>query len=236
MSFPLTRVACHALTVAGCLLLLGLAANFWVVCSTRDFIYDDPAHVPVLDVAVLLGTSPYTHTGNRNLLFVNRMKAAAELYDRHLVRHILVSGANPSKAYNEPRKMYQALRRRGVPDDAITLDYAGFRTLDSVVRAHKVFGLDSFVIVTQRYHEYRALFLARQKGLSVVGYTWPGEDWRQSLRTEAREYLARIKAVLDLYVLHTKPHFLGKKHSIDLEPESPKDFISGIPSRDFPAK
>lgn len=208
------------------MLLLGIAANAWVVGSTRALIYDDTARMPVYDVAVVLGTSPYTHTGNPNALFSHRIKAAAQLYHRGRVRHILVSGANPSKAYNEPREMYQALRRHGVPDSAITLDFAGFRTLDSIVRAKRVFGLHAFVIVSQRYHEYRALFLAQHEGIEAIGYIWPKEDRRQSLRTETREYLARIKAVLDLYVLHTRPRFLGPRRPIDLSPSSAGGYIA----------
>ncbi|AWN14577.1 vancomycin high temperature exclusion protein [Salinisphaera sp. LB1] len=210
----------------GSLLLLGVAANAWVLGSTRDRIYDDAARLPVYDFAVVLGTSPYTHTGNPNALFSNRMKAAARLYHDGHVRHLLVSGANPSRAYNEPRKMYQSLRRRGVPDSTITLDYAGFRTLDSIVRARQIFGLRAFVIVSQRYHEYRALFLAQHEGIEAVGYTWPAEDRRQPLRTEAREYFARIKAVLDLYVLHTRPRFLGPARPIDLGPSSAGGYIA----------
>ncbi|WP_423823227.1 ElyC/SanA/YdcF family protein [Salinisphaera sp. SPP-AMP-43] len=215
-----------AAAILGTLLLLGIAANAWVLGSTRDLIFDDTARMPVYDFAVVLGTSPYTHTGNPNALFTNRIKAAARLYHRGRVRHILVSGANPSQAYNEPRKMYQALRRHEVPDAAITLDYAGFRTLDSIVRAERIFDLQAFVIVSQRYHEYRALFLARHEGIEAIGYTWPGEDRRQPLRTEAREYLARIKAVLDLYILDTRPRFLGPQRPIDLKPALPRGYIA----------
>lgn len=213
------------LTTVGCLLIAALLANVWVVTSTRDAIYDDPQQLSVHDVGVVLGTSPYTHTGNPNALFSNRIKAAAQLYRDGKVRHLLVSGANPGRSYNEPQKMYQALRRRGVPDSAITLDYAGFRTLDSIVRADKVFELQSFVIVSQRFHDYRALFLAQHNGLDAVAYIWPGEDRRQPLRTEAREYLARVKAVLDLFVLHTVPRFLGPKRPIDLLPPQPGDYL-----------
>ncbi|KEZ79175.1 vancomycin high temperature exclusion protein [Salinisphaera hydrothermalis] len=222
----LAKISRWTVTVVGSLLLLGIAANAWVLGSTRERIYDDPARMPVYDFAVVLGTSPYTHTGNPNALFTNRIKAAAQLYHDGRVRHLLVSGANPSRAYNEPRKMYQALRRRGVPDSAITLDYAGFRTLDSIVRAQRIFGLNAFVIVSQRYHEYRALFLAQHEGIEAIGYTWPEEDRRQPLRTEAREYLARVKAVLDLYVLHTRPRFLGPHRPIDLGPSSARGYIA----------
>lgn len=222
----LAAVARWTVSLIGVLLLCGIAANAWVLDSTRERIYDDPARVPVYDFAVVLGTSPYTHTGSPNALFSNRIKAAAQLYRDGRVRHILVSGANPSRAYNEPRKMYQALRRHGVPDSAITLDYAGFRTLDSIVRAERIFGLHTFVIISQRYHEYRALFLAQHEGIQAIGYTWPEEDRRQRLRTEAREYLARVKAVLDLYVLHTQPRFLGPLRPIDLGPHTARGYIA----------
>lgn len=220
-----------AVTLTGTLWLVGIALNAWILGSTRGLIYDRAADMPIYDYAVVLGTSPYTRDGHHNLLFSDRIKAAARLYHAHRVRHILVSGANPSKAYNEPRKMYQALRRQGVPEDAISLDFAGFRTLDSIVRARRIFGLHSFVIVSQRYHEYRALFLARYSGVSAVGYAWPGEDRRQPLRIELREYFARIKAVLDLFVLHTGPRFLGPKRPIDLHPHSAKGYLA----RRYPA-
>lgn len=194
--------------IAG-VLVLGMAANIWVWSHTRSLVFDDLTYLPVHDVGVVLGTSPFTHTGRQNILFTHRIKAAAQLYHAGKIHHVLVSGANPSVAYNEPRKMYQALRREGVPDKAITLDFAGFRTLDSIVRARRIFGLRSFVIISQRYHDYRALFIAQHEGIQAVGYVWPGEDRRQALRTELREYLARIKAVLDIYVLRTAPRVMG---------------------------
>lgn len=212
-----------ALTALGCVLLSVIAVNVWVVSSTRNFIFDDMGRLGVHDVGVVLGTSPYTRYGNRNLLFAHRMKAAAELYAAGHVRHLLVSGANPDRTYNEPRKMYQALRQLGVPDSALTLDFAGFRTLDSVVRAQKVFGLDRFVIISQRYHDYRALFIARHHGVDAIAYVRPEEDRRQPLRTVAREYLARFKAVLDLFLIATRPRFLGPQRPIVVEPVTPLD-------------
>lgn len=206
------------LTGLGCLLLGMLAANIWVVNATRDRVYENIERLGVYDVGLVLGTSPYTRYGNLNLLFSHRMRAAAELYAAGKVRHLLVSGANPSSHYNEPRKMYQALRRLGVPDAVITLDFAGFRTLDSIVRARRVFGLTSFVVISQRYHDYRALFLARYYGIDAAAYTRSEEDRRQPLRTEAREYFARVKAVLDLFILYTRPRFLGPPRPIEPGP------------------
>jgi len=212
-----------ALTGIGSVLIAVLAANAWVVTATRDLIVDDIDRLGVHDIAVVLGTSPYTRYGNRNLLFTHRMMAAAELYAAGRVRHILVSGANPDRTYNEPRKMYQALRRLGVPDSAITLDFAGFRTLDSIVRAQRIFELRRFVVISQRYHDYRALFIARHYGLDAVAYIRPQEDRRQPLRAEAREYLARFKAVIDLFVLAKKPRFLGPERPIEMPELQPFD-------------
>ena len=211
------RLVRGALTALGCSLLTMLAINGWVVGATRDRLIDDIGRLATHDVGVVLGTSPYTRSGNRNLLFRHRMLAAAELYAAGKVRHLLVSGANPDRTYNEPRKMYQALRRLGVPDAAITLDFAGFRTLDSILRANRIFGLDRFVVISQRFHAYRALFIARHQGLDAVAYIRPEEDRRQPLRTEAREYLARVKAVADLFVLFTRPRFYGVPRPIHLD-------------------
>lgn len=214
------------ISLAGTAALVALALNTWVIASTRGAIYDTAERIPATDVAVVLGTSPYTHTGRPNLLFENRINAAAQLYHAGKARFLLVSGANPSKAYNEPQKMYQALRRLGVPDSAITLDFAGFRTLDSIVRARAVFGVSRTTLITQRYHEYRALFIARHTGLAARGYTWPDEDRRQPLRTEAREYFARVKAVLDLFVLGTPPRFLGPPRPIDTRAPAVLEYFS----------
>ena len=212
------RIARRVLSAAGVALLAMMAANAWVVSTTRALIFDHIEQIGRYDVAVVLGTSPYTQSGRPNTLFSHRMDAAAALYAAGRVRHILVSGANPDRTYNEPRKMYQALVKRGVPGRAITLDYAGFRTLDSIVRARRIFGLSSFVVVSQRYHDYRALFIARAFGINAVAYVLPSEDFHQKLRIEAREYLARVKAVLDLFVFYTRPRFLGPGHPIDVDP------------------
>lgn len=218
------------LSAIGAGLLAMLAANAWITSTTRNLIFDNVNQLGEYDVAVVLGTSPYTRDGHPNLLFARRMQAAARLYAAGKVHHLLVSGANPSRRYNEPRKMYQALRQRGVPDRAITLDYAGFRTLDSIVRAHRIFGLSNFVIISQRYHDYRALFLASHYGINAVAYILPNEDPRLPLRTEAREYLARVKAVLDLFVLYTRPRFLGPERPIDVTPLPPDNYLaSGRP-------
>ncbi|MEO8352838.1 MAG: ElyC/SanA/YdcF family protein, partial [Chthoniobacteraceae bacterium] len=105
--------------------------------------------------------------------------------------------------------MRDALISRGVPESVITLDYAGFRTLDSVVRARSVFGVDRLTIVTDDFHVARALFLARASGIEAIAYQSASVPWKWSKRTRFREVASRVKAWCDVYVLGTKPKFDG---------------------------
>ncbi len=200
-----------------CVAAFCFAANQRVINSAQPFVIEQIADLPVNDVGLVLGTSTYTRSGANNRLFNTRMWAAVNLYNLGKVRHILVSGANPDETYNEPRKMYRALVRNGVPEEAITMDFAGFRTLDSVVRAHEVFGQDSYTVISQKFHDYRAVYLARQKGLDVVAYAVPEEEPGQNFRTYAREFFARIRAVLDVHVLNARPRYLGEPVLIEID-------------------
>jgi SanA protein len=173
--------------------------------------------VPRNDVALVLGTAKTTSRGNLNLHFRQRMDAAARLYHSGKVRHLLVSGDNHVAGYDEPTDMRDALAVAGVPTNAITCDYAGFRTLDSVVRAQSVFGLTNFTIVTEEFHCPRALWIARQRGLNAVAFAAPDlQSKRWTLRVKAREVLARVLCGLDLYVLRTQPKFPGPPEPITL--------------------
>ncbi len=189
-------------------LLFLLACNAYIEHSARSRIYTDIQRLPERPVALVLGTSRTVH-GRSNLFYTARIRAAAELYQAGKVRHILVSGDNAQRSYDEPTAMKEDLVRRGVPGAKITIDYAGFRTLDSVVRAHRVFGQSRFVIVSQRFHGERALFLARHHGLDAVAYCATDVRGRAGLKTHLREYLARVKAVVDVWVLRKGPKFLG---------------------------
>lgn len=187
--------------------LFVLLSNRWVINSTDDYIYRDWALLPDNEVGVVLGTSHYTRSGEDNPYFHGRVEAAAELYRVGKVRHLIVSGANPDSSYNEPRRMRKALIELGVPGSAITMDFAGLRTFDSIARMRDVFGLTRATIITQRYHAHRAVFLGRKMGMLVVAYA-PGP--RADARQRVREVFARVKAILDLYVLRTEPRFLGE--------------------------
>ena len=192
-------------------------ANYWVVHRTRNAIFTDLARLPKNDVALVLGTSRYNSDGHSpNPFFLGRMNTAARLYHEGKVRHLLVSGDNGHVGYDEPTWMRDALIERGVPLSAITLDYAGFRTLDSMARAKSVFGLQRFTIVTDDFHMARSIFLARSYGLEVVGF--PSERvaywWSKKVRT--RELASRTVACLEVYLLHTKPHFYGPPVKIEM--------------------
>jgi SanA protein len=199
------------------LAILGVGwANYHIACANRARLYSDLQQLPACDVALVLGASATLRDGRANLHFENRMNAAAELYRTGKVRHLLVSGDNHRRDYDEPAMMRTALIRRGVPDSAITSDYAGFRTLDSVVRARQVFRLERCIIVTQRYHNTRALEIARANGLEAWGYCAPDVNFMNSFTTECREVLARTLTILDLYVWHRQPHLLGRAEPIRL--------------------
>ncbi|AHF93440.1 membrane protein [Opitutaceae bacterium TAV5] len=218
---PASRRMFTLLLILALLLVLYVAfANLFIIVTSRQRRAATLAGVTPADVALVLGTSPQLSGGAPNPHFIHRIDAAAQLFHEGKVRHILVSGANPSPYYNEPLAMRDALLARNVPDSAITRDYAGLRTLDSVVRAKKIFGLDHFIIVSQRYHLDRALLIARRNDIDAQGYAAADVAARYSLRTEIREIFARALAVADLYVLNRQPRHLGPPEPIVLPPPS----------------
>ena len=189
--------------------LVILLCNYWIVKSTASEIYSDITAIPSRKVGLVLGASKNTPRGP-NLYFSYRMQAAADLYKNNKVKYLLVSGDNRRADYDEPTDMQQALIELGVPDSCIYLDYAGFRTFDSMVRCKKVFGEDSIIVVSQQFHNQRALFIAAHEGINAIAYNAREVHNSYSFKTRVREYFARVKCVLDLFVFHTKPHFLGE--------------------------
>lgn len=196
--------------VGGLLLALVLAGNLWVVNSSEARLYTNWAALPDNEVGLVLGTSPYTGNGDPNPHFAGRINAAVELYQLGKIKHLIVSGANPDASYNEPRRMWQALTAAGVPAQAITMDFAGLRTFDSLARAKLVFGLNHFTLITQDYHAYRALFIADKLGVNPVAYAPAGEALGPAFKPYLREVFARAWAIADLYLLDTEPKFLGE--------------------------
>ena len=193
-----------------------LFTSWWMVRSTSNRVFQDAKTIPANDVGLVLGTSPRLKSGAVNWHFKVRMEAAAKLFREGKVQHLLVSGDNHILGYDEPTEMRDALVKLGVPEPAITLDYAGFRTLDSVVRAKAIFGQQKITIITEDFHAHRSAFLAQHFGVDAVVFCAQPLDAKWTVRMQIRELGARCKAALDAYVLHTKPKFLGDKIEIKL--------------------
>ena len=201
--------------ILSALLVFAIAGiNVWMTARAGSRIHTDPATVPQTDVALVLGTSKLIE-GRINMHFRARMDAAAALYKAGRVRHILVSGDNSSHHYNEPRDMKDALVERGVPAGAITCDYAGLRTLDSVVRARDIFDVRECVIVSDDFHLARALWLADRRGVKATAFYEDALGWRSTGKTRVREWFARVRAVAD-EITGAGPKFSGQKEPIRL--------------------
>ena len=191
-----------------------LTCDVLIGASNSGRLYTSVDAVPPQDVALVLGASPTVSGGRENLYFRNRIAAAADLYHAGKIRRILVSGDNHIASYDEPTAMRDALIAQGIPAAAITLDYAGFRTLDSVLRARDVFGLSRFIIISQEFHDRRALYIAASRGIDATAFVAADVPVNVALKTRLRETLARTRAVLDVALLNTKPHFPGPPQPI----------------------
>ncbi|PWN61428.1 SanA/YdcF family protein [Chryseobacterium oncorhynchi] len=185
-------------------------ANYSIKNESAPLVSYNIKDVPEAKTALLLGTGKTLSNGMPNAYFYNRIKAATDLYKSGKIQYIIVSGDNSSKDYNEPEDMQFALVQQGVPQDRIILDHAGFRTLDSVVRAKDIFGQTKIVIISQKFHNERAVFLAQKNGMKAFGYNAEDVNKYAGLKTNIREYLAKAKAYWDL-LLGVEPKFGGEK-------------------------
>lgn len=194
---------------------VAVCAYLVVKVNARGKNFVETANVPYNKVALVLGTSPKMPSGKPNFFFTSRIAAAARLYKAGKVSYLLVSGDNGSRSYDEPTCMKEALMAAGVPEKAIVLDYAGFRTLDSVVRAKEIFGQSSLTVVSHRFHNERAIYIAEHYGMTVVGYCAksPALTKRSIMTTLVRESASRVKMFLDL-LTGRGPKFLGEKIEI----------------------
>ncbi|MCX6189683.1 MAG: YdcF family protein [Bacteroidetes bacterium] len=182
--------------------------GYWVIKNRAvPFLYSSVEQIPAKNVGLILGTSPYL--GNQ--YFKNRIDAAVLLFNSGKIKCIIVSGDNHVEGYDEPTAMKKKLLARGIPDSCIILDYAGFRTLDSIIRCKEVFGQNEFTIISQQFHNERALFIAHHYGIEAIAFNAQDVNKNYGLKTALREYLARMKCIIDLYLLNTQPHFLGEK-------------------------
>ena len=194
-------------------LVLVFLSNFIIEQNTKTETYSDVFKIPHNRVGLVLGASKFLKSGKPNLYFQYRVDAAYDLFTHEKIDYILVSGDNSRLSYDEPTDFKIALVKMGIPENRIFLDYAGFRTLDSVVRAKEVFGLKRITIISQKFHNERAIYLAEKNGIEAVGYNATDIVGCSGLKTNIREYFARVKVFVDL-LLNVEPKFLGE--SIDI--------------------
>jgi len=184
--------------------------NYYIETRVDSYLYDSIQEIPSNEVGLLLGTSKYLSSGIENLYYKYRIEAALELYNNKKINYIIVSGDNSTKEYNEPFNMQKDLIEKGVNSEDIFLDYAGFRTLDSVIRSKEIFGQKNITIISQKFHNERAIFIAKSKDIQAVGFNAKDVSLKYGLKTRLREYLARVKMVMDI-ALNKQPKFLGEK-------------------------
>ncbi|WP_043530217.1 SanA/YdcF family protein [Litchfieldella xinjiangensis] len=199
--------------------LLFIAANLWIISRTYSRIEHDIEQCTSAPVGIVFGTSHWSRGGVRNPHFEARMSAAAELIASRQVAHLLLSGDNRTRYYNEPITMWRDLRGRQVRDDDMTLDYAGFSTFDTLVRSREIFRVSNVLLITQAWHLPRALIIADALGLDAEGCAVPSRHVSGVWRLQVREWIARVATLGDLYLWERQPYFLGPEEPLLIAPE-----------------
>lgn len=206
----LRKIIIYGLIFLGISVLFVLWANHKIESETQDFVIDEVQKTPNKKVGLLLGTGKFLSNGKENAYFFYRIDATEKLYKAGKIKNVLISGDNSQKNYNEPEDMMNELVKRGIPKEHIYLDFAGFRTLDSVVRAKEIFGQDSFIIISQKFHNERAVFLAQHYGIKAYGFNAKDVNKYAGFKTKLREKFARAKVFVD-FLLEVEPKFGGEK-------------------------
>ena len=185
-----------------------IAADWRVESCAAGRVFTSVEDGPAREFGLLLGTTRLVKGKYRNDYFYKRIRAAADLYRAGKIRKIIVSGDNSRTDYNETGDMKRELAAEGVAPDDVLMDYAGFRTLDSVVRARNLYGANELTVISQEFHVERAVYLADRHGIDAVGFAAEDSSVQSArVRLAVRETLARVLAVLDAEILHRKPHF-----------------------------
>lgn len=193
------------------LVALVWGVNYIVTTSTAAHLYTEVNAIPKNKVGLLLGTAKYKDKSKQiiNSYYQNRIDAAVALYMAGKIDFIIVSGDNSTAYYNEPASMKADLIARGVPAKKIFMDNAGFRTLDSILRCRDIFGEDHITIISQKFHNERALYISDHKHIAAVAFNaadGDGSIWDEVVR----EKLARVKMVFDL-IFNTQARYYGER-------------------------
>jgi SanA protein len=199
------------LSLVGIAVVILIRIIFMLTASPQTFATDD---VPARRVAIVFGAE-VKRDGTPSVVLRDRIETAVVLYKSGKVEKLLMSGDNRFVDYNEPESMRQYALTLGVPDSDIVLDYAGRRTYDTCYRAKEIFGVESAVLVTQRFHLPRALFLCNAFGIDALGVESENYYYLRRLRLiwNTRELLATVQSVLDVYLLKPLP-VLGEPEPI----------------------
>lgn len=171
--------------------------------------YSSVEEIPAKKTGLVLGTSKYALSGRENLFYRYRIQATIALYESEKIEFVLISGDNGTVEYNEPEQMQADLVEAGIPEEKIFLDYAGFRTWDSVIRANAVFLEDDFIVISQEFHNQRALYAAQVNNIEAIAFNAQDVPVSRSPRVWVRERLARVNAVWD-NIVNTEPRFYGE--------------------------
>lgn len=194
-------------------ILVGVAifyCNKKINDASEGKLYADINAVPFNNVGLLLGTGKYLPNNSINPYYANRIEAAGNLVKAGKIKYLIISGDNSRKDYDEPTLMRSDLINAGVDSAVIFLDYAGFRTFDSIVRAKEIFGQTSLTIISQPFHNQRAIFIASKEKIAAIGFNATDVSTRLGFKVQVREKFARVKVFLD-YLFGSKPKFLGQK-------------------------
>ena len=201
------------------ILLVGLCLLVIFYCDNRIRVaakgktFSDVSLLPHRHVGLLLGTGKYLGGGKVNPYYTHRIEAALSLLEADKIDYLIISGDNSRKEYNESETMRGDLLNAGIDSSRIFLDYAGFRTFDSMIRLREIFSQDSVTVISQKFHNERAVFIAGREGIDAIGFNARDVTASAGVRTQLREKLARVKVFAD-YLLNTKPKFLGPKVNI----------------------
>lgn len=191
--------------------LVVAALYFLVTWMAHGACYDKIEDVPERYAGLVLGCVKKVGAYD-NEFFKTRVDAAAKLYQAGKVQYLIVSGDNHNHGYDEPTDLKAALVAQGVPASKIYCDYAGLRTLDSILRARLVFRQEDCIVISQHFHNERAVYIARRQGMGdVIGFNAANPHIESMATMYFREIFARIRAVIDVEFLHTQPKFLGTR-------------------------
>ena len=218
MKYTIKKIGATTLTLSALVIIGMFLLSGHIKSSTKGQIFRNIDEVPSVYTAIVLGASVRAN-GNLSQMLEDRVESALLLYRKGKVKRFLLSGDNGTKSYNEPKAMKEYLIERGVPEDHIYLDFAGFDTYDSMYRANLVFDVKDAVVVTQEFHLPRALYIANALDLDFYGYVGDKQQYSRENTNKRRELLANVKAYLEL-LINKEPTFRGSKIPIDGPPQS----------------